>query len=807
MAASSDARPWKERERHLRTRLGISESQYRRHAGVQEKFDGRAETATAASTPSTPSRSSAPGPAGERKINRGRGTEEQRRDFTERTHEALLVFAELKKTSSAPRVKLARQALANVANMHTAGENLPVVSPEHLVKLNRTKIDLEAPLPKMGRPRNLPEGVEKAICNLALEASDAGRAHTKASLGRGATAYLMSAVEGQQYLERYKNRRLTKKNIADMIKRTDELLLEKVDPLAAPRFEAMRYDNYVEHYQHFAQVLLDLDLAVKNHEYVPGQPLSERIFIDKPGQIANVDEMALALGDGAKQRSVDNVRILRKLEQHLHSNKPAQDATTEEHAVHIAQVIRLKRRQKSVSMCTTHITLVVAHTFCGQLLPYMVIFQSDQKDTPAEWQPTPEAMRTDFTMRVNNKSVQCLFRSSPSGGMTKELWREFNGKILVPCLSTNVRGEAVKSLVLHDGDFSHLDSETWEANARAGIEMVVPPPGLTQDLQPLDAGEAFSALATTSWPNAKEDLSRSLLQVGADRGLTLCDVWRVLAKCIKPCLNVRALQKGPYVCGYMPYNQRVLQRPDIQLLKQKEQKEGAATFPRQLDLDKICFHLGDDMIKSDPRYSILWEDDSDPVMAARMDAAAAELFLEIGGGRHTSSKFWTHNLCDPRMTLVQKVYERHVRKKKELQATKSTAYQARRADKMCKLEERYRTLAPMVAKNDSKVASTMYVDEMKALLLVVYRVSLKELKALVSKVAVKAMFEGHSTKEPELLRRYSSALQTDAGSAATNPIHDSAPVAVHEPAVHEPDAVSSGVVSSGAVDSLPRYVH
>ena len=673
----------KQLERLYMAKTELSGSQYKKYAKAQAAFDGGGGGGSSLAGGSenevptsggggTAKGATTPKPKPKR-VTAGHGTPEQRQACTHYNNESIALFDKLLVESpNVPKVRIARKVMGDLSNAHSEelkSKNVVLMSPKTLVQKHRlgARPEVDPKPPVMGRKRVLPATVEAKLVGLALGAADAGGAFNAAQLATASTAVLGSAQEGLAILERFKHNRLTKKNVRDIVKRADQLVLEPVEPLAGARAKATRWENYVEHYAHFEKMIIRQELGVKSNHYNPSQPLSESILITKPQHIVGADESAMCLGDSESRRTVDKFKVVRKLryeQDFLEANAPVDGSTVEEHAVHVAALIRVKRRQKALSSKAEHITFVAGHTFDGQLLPIMVIFQSDRDAPHPDWLPTEADMDLHFTMNVNNHRVQSLFRTSPSGGMTRALWREYSCKIVVPCIGRDVYGKPHPGIFMFDGDQNHMDAQTWEALKEAGIESIVPPAGLTQDLQVLDAGESFSTWATTHLPNAKELVRQELLSLRVDRDLMYGDVRRFLT-CVKASFPRTSMTKGVAICGYNPFNRQVLERPDIKML---QPSQGKAPLPKQLDLDKICFYYDQELAYQDPKYAILWADDSDPEVAARMDAAAAELYRQIGGGRCTSSAFWTHALGDRKMTLVAKIYERAVLKRKLLKA-------------------------------------------------------------------------------------------------------------------------------------------
>ena len=146
-------------------------------------------------------------------MNAGFGPLEERVNFAERTHDAILRYNQLKTAcqeraeEGGPKFiskkKLAEQALAEVRD--AAGGGVPMVCARVLMQKangspNLSPVD-EVVLPKMGRRCILPPPVAKAVMEAALAAADDGRAYSQPQLAAEVNAFLDGSVEGQRLLK------------------------------------------------------------------------------------------------------------------------------------------------------------------------------------------------------------------------------------------------------------------------------------------------------------------------------------------------------------------------------------------------------------------------------------------------------------------------------------------------------------------------------------------------------------------------------------------------------------------------------
>ena len=292
-------------------------------------------------------------------------------------------------------------------------------------------------------------------------------------------------------------------------------------------------------------------------------------------------------------------KILRKLAQTkalLEFNVPAIDAPDSEVNRYVADMVRIKRRQKALSSNVKHITLVMSTTLDGQPLPYMVIYQSDNDKPKDEWVPTDDQMRDDYTYTVNNNHVRCLFRCSPSGGMTKKLWMEYNREIIIPCIANDIHGKPQKGIHMFDGDFTHNVAEVWEMLGDNGCAPIEIPPHLTHELQLQDAGTIYSTFQTTDLPNAKAEVSRACKKLQCGRDLSFADMPTVMRIAFRSFTKSR-LTKAADIVGLYPCTRRVLWKGDIQRLL----GEGPSELPKCIDLDRTCFFYDQSLAHADPK--------------------------------------------------------------------------------------------------------------------------------------------------------------------------------------------------------------
>ena len=658
------------------SRCGVRVCQFTRHVRTQRQFNSTAtgdENSAVANANGGGARVNEDGTP-VRKVNAGCGTPEQRREFVGRTTESVKLF--LERTGGAAKGgasqgKHARQVLKDISNAHGGAV---MVSPEVLIKKARSTLKTPpvAPLvlPQMGRPRNLPAAVERAIVDHALAADDADAAYDVEALASVFSEFLGESVEGNDCLHKYKHCALSRQNIRDMVSRSGDAELDEVSPLDPARANAYFYSNFEDHYIKYAKAVVDQGLGYTNKFYDEREPLSEPVIITHPDHIVITDELALSMGNSKSERKQDNVRVVRKKRAQvamikkkvafLEATEPDAGAPAAQIEQHVASMVRLKRRQKALSAESRHTTLVMSTTLGGRPLPFMVIFQADREEPKEEWLPDAEAMQNDFTFTVNGNRVQCLFCCSPSGGMTKELWVKYNRDIVVACISTNALGEGAKGMHMFDGDFMHNSADAWQVLADAECAGLECPPHLTHELQLQDAGEVYSTFQCVDYPKAKREVKRTLVAMQCDRDLGFSDAWRALKICFKKSFTYSRLVSAGAKVGLHPCTRRVLWTEEIQMMK-----GDAPPKCKQIDLSKIVFIYKQGEAPTDPKYSLLWEDDAVPGVIERKEAAAKELYRQLGGGRMGSSRFWQHRLDDPNMILVHRIYEYAVGRKKK----------------------------------------------------------------------------------------------------------------------------------------------
>ena len=201
------------------SRCGVRVCQFTRHVRTQRQFNSTAtgdENSAVANANGGGVRVDEDGTP-VRKVNAGCGTPEQRREFVGRTTESVKLFLERTggaANGGASQGKHARQVLKDISNEHGGAV---MVSPEVLIKKARRTLKMPpvAPLvlPQMGRPRNLPVTVERAIVDHALAADDANAAYDVEALASVFSEFLGESVEGNDCLHKYKHCALSRKNI------------------------------------------------------------------------------------------------------------------------------------------------------------------------------------------------------------------------------------------------------------------------------------------------------------------------------------------------------------------------------------------------------------------------------------------------------------------------------------------------------------------------------------------------------------------------------------------------------------------
>ena len=305
--------------------------QLKRYAIQQDAYDGyvghdthhkHARTHAATTENDVP-----PHVPSEKKVNAGCGSLVQRRAFVDMANDAILRFKELTATVNkrpagsafVSKVSLARQALADVSNdaatpAAPTTTRTPTLSPKVLMRrAYRTPRTDEmrddaadaASLPAMGRPPILPPLVSEAFVQHALSAADTDGAHNKSSLASDMTEFFNESIEGRHILQRFKCGEVSRRVVQSMVEKHPDAEFDTVEALDPNRADAYFYANFDEHYSNFSKRVIEQGLGANNPRFDPKVPLSEPVYINKPGHIVTTDEVAMNCGEQVSGRTVD----------------------------------------------------------------------------------------------------------------------------------------------------------------------------------------------------------------------------------------------------------------------------------------------------------------------------------------------------------------------------------------------------------------------------------------------------------------------------------------------------------------------
>lgn len=592
--------------------------------------------------------------------------------------------------------------------------------------------------------------------------------------------FLQQTDEGRALLAKFKHGAVDKKVISRLVQQTEGATMEKIKIVDALRASWTTYDNIQAYYADIFSSAVDHGMATYNpthdHEIdkgdTPFDPThrSARVIDWNATALAHImatDELGSTMKvKGPSIRGSDLYRVV-----------PAEAvATVNDFQEVVARSIRVQRRYKDVSMDSTHFTLVMPLLFDGQRCPFMVIYKSNSDAANPTWCPTPGSDLEDyFTFRVNKNDVKCMWVTSPSGGMTSELWDKFHEEIVYPCLCGNGDGDAPPSMHVFDGAHDHNNARTRARMRVMQVRGQQNPPSTTAKTQLADASQEFADFQVHHLPDAKRECFRELTKLGIHRGLSFADLPHILRMAFRKAFRPCGIVKGVEMIGMNPPARHVLIHPEIWDTRGAADATGTRSL---IDLERLTHRLDQSVLLADSPLADSGLTDEEK------HRYAVRLAHQLAGSKYGSAKFWRHCFNSPEMIFLQELYEWSVGYKKKVAGEKSALTKASRAVSRAKKEASYLELAPAAADAYMRQLKApeapeapainwkkLTVEDCRAILFVVYGRTCTEVNrsTVGGKDGITAWVEEERTKrQPGKLEQYHGGLHADAIVASKN---------------------------------------
>ena len=268
--------------------------------------------------------------------------------------------------------------------------------------------------------------------------------------------YANSLVKGTELEEQFKHREVRRHWYYNWLGRSERLRTGNIRPLEVTRAKWATPANVLKHYEMLAEILVETGIAINNPDFDEEKPLSEPVYIIKPGRLFSMDETRLTNDTTATHKGRQCRSIL---------GAQGDDGTT------------------LVNKGGGDGTGIGGSGADGLDVPAFFIFANNiihagAQDSDVAPHVRPRCRRVD---PATGKPLECRFWANQKGGVTGDLGIRWIRGCLMPCIPDMSPDNP--AVLIMDGHGSHFTLELLTFCRAVGLHVVLRPPHTTHVLQ------------------------------------------------------------------------------------------------------------------------------------------------------------------------------------------------------------------------------------------------------------------------------------------------------------------------------------